>query len=346
MGPRAAFTVACCTGALVLASAAVSCGARTGLLGEPEEAFDAGFDAASDSGPGKPDALTRDAPDDLPAIDLGTPDAPIFNPCPDAAATLVYVIDSLGTLYSYDPPTGVFMPIGTISCPDAGATTPFSMAVNREGVAYVEFGEGLPTGQTLGANLYRVSTKTASCTSTKYDPVAHGRVTFGMSFVGNAGDAGDGGETLFIAEQPAEPDGGRANDVLATIDTTTFDIQVVGSFTGNVENAELTGTGDGRLFAFYSLGSPQAEPSIVGQIDPTTAQVTAQDTLPLAQGNGWAFGFWGGAFYLFTTQGEEVTLHTIVSRFDPVDGTLLLETRRPDGDIIVGAGVSTCAPSQ
>jgi hypothetical protein len=151
---------------------------------------------------------------------------------------------------------------------------------------------------------------------------------------------------LFIAEQPLGPDGGRANDILATIDTTTFDVQVVGSFTGNVENAELTGTGDGRLFAFYSAGDPRVEPSIVGQIDPTTAQVTAQDTLPLAQGQGWAFGFWGGAFYLFTAPGDDSTIHTIVSRFDPVDGTLLLETRRPNGDVIVGAGVSTCAPSQ
>jgi hypothetical protein len=60
----------------------------------------------------------------------------------------------------------------------------------------------------------------------------------------------------------------------------------------------------------------------------------------LPQDTGWAFAFWGGKFYLFTAP----TGSTIVTEFDPT--TLAQTTVASTGDIIVGAGVSTCAPMQ
>jgi hypothetical protein len=346
MATRAAFAMACFAGTLVVASAVASCGARTGL-GDPDVLFDG--DAFPTEGAPPEGSLSdqssdgrfpKDARDDLPSIQVVPPDAPVFNPCPDAAATLIYVIGQSGTLYSYDPPAATFTPIGKISCPGVGATMPFSMAVDREGVAYVEFAEQTSNG-TFGGNLYRVSTKTASCTPTAYDPVANGRVTYGMGFVGNAGDGGDAGETLFIAQQP---NGVQAQNILATIDTTTFTVDVIRPFSSEVQAAELTGTGDGRLFAFYDQMA-RTQSSIIGQIDPVTAQVVADDVIALPQGGGWAFGFWGGAFYMFTAPMTEGPAHTIVTRFSLVDHTLVQEASLPT-DLIVGAGVSTCAPSQ
>jgi hypothetical protein len=164
-----------------------------------------------------------------------------------------------------------------------------------------------------------------------------------MSFVANAGDANVGGETLFIAQQPAGGDASPSDNRLATLSTSAFDVSVIGAFAPIVEDAELAGTGDGTLFAFFSQGDPLFPPSIIGQIDPATAQVIAADTLDLAQGRGWAFGFWGGAFYLFTAPTSST--HTVVTRFDPTDRSLVEEALL-DGDMIVGAGVSTCAPSQ
>ena len=355
MGTRAAFAVACFAGTLVVASAVASCGARTGLLGEPDELFQA------DSGDGsvlldqfipdrflrddftEPDAPEEDALDELPFLDVGPPDGPVFNPCPDAAATLIYVISQTGTLYSYDPPTATFTPIGIVSCPGAGSTMPFSMAIDREGTAYVEFADE-NSSPPVGANLYRVSTKTASCTPTAYNPAANDRMTYGMGFVANAGDGGDAGETLFIAEQP---NGVNAANVLATIDTTTFAVGIGRTFSSNVQDAELTGTGDGRLFAYYNqTQDPDSNSSAIGQIDPATGQVLGQDAIQLEQGGGWAFGFWGGAFYVFTAPLEPSNTHTIVSRFDPVDRLLSKGVASLETDVIVGAGVSTCAPSQ
>lgn len=292
--------------------------------------------------------MKKDVSDDLPGIEAARPDAPVFNPCPDAAATLIYVIGQSGTLYSYDPPTATFTTIGVVSCPGSEGTTPFSMAVDREGVAYVEFfSQSQPANLPVGADLYRVSTKTAACTKTAYNPAAIERVTYGMGFVANVGDASDAGETLFIAEQPLFPDGGSADDILATVDTTTFAVTPVGAFSPQAALAELTGTGDGRLFAFYNQGGFGAQSSILGQIDPATAQVVAQDVLALPQGSGWAFGFWGGDFYMFTAPfpTNDTRIHTIVTRFNLTDRSLIQEAALPN-DIIVGAGVSTCAPSQ
>jgi hypothetical protein len=63
--------------------------------------------------------------------------------------------------------------------------------------------------------------------------------------------------------------------------------------------------------------------------------------LGVVQGAGWAFGFWGNAFYTFTTAGQMETT-TLVHKFDPVKMTTVLVAKNTD--TIVGAGVSTCAP--
>ncbi len=59
-------------------------------------------------------------------------------------------------------------------------------------------------------------------------------------------------------------------------------------------------------------------------------------------GGGWAFGFWGGEFYLFTTNTTDPSLSSIVTRFDPGDQSQVTVASLPE--TIVGAGVSTCAP--
>ncbi len=311
--------------------AAASCGARTGLLAE-EPQGDAGNDQEF-----FPDVM--DATEDIPFIDVMRPDVPVINPCPDAAATLIYVIgENNNLLYSFDPadPSKAFTPVGVISCPGA-VGKPFSMAVDREGIAYVVFAVAGNSDE-LATGLFRVSTKTAECETTTYDPTKDRRITFGMGFVANVGDSGDAGETLFVSE-----DQGGGDDVLATIDTTTFALKKVGAFNPAVLEAELTGTGAGQLFAFQPI-VPETSGAFIFEIDPTTAKVIAEDPLPgLMGGGGWAFGFWGGKFYLFTATAFGNTT-TVVTEFDPYSKTLTEVARAQAGVAIVGAGVSTCAP--
>ncbi len=343
MDRRAAVAIAGFAGALLALGAMASCGSRTGLPGE--EAADASPDRAMAHPDTSPREETKEEPkprekdvaveEALPGIDVNA-DVPVFNPCPDAGATLIYVIGKSNTLYSFDPSLATFRTIGTIACPGAGTLSePFSMAVDREGVAYVIF-EFTATGS--ASALYRVSTKDASCTSTSFNPAAYGNFTFGMGFVANEADGGsDAGETLYVSRDVM---GLTGDGELDRIDTTTFVLTPIADFSPFAAAAELTGTGAGSLFAFSP--STTAGESFIAQVDPKTAKVLGQDFLPgIVQGEGWAFGYWGGNFYTFTTgMGDPAT---VVNQFDPVSKTVTLITTLAT-DTIVGAGVSTCAP--
>ena len=58
-------------------------------------------------------------------------------PACSAAATLVYVVSELDTLYGFHPDTLTFAQIGTLRCPVPTDTQPNSMTVDRNGVAWV-----------------------------------------------------------------------------------------------------------------------------------------------------------------------------------------------------------------
>src|SRR5579859_5199955 len=115
----------------VLSVALVACGSRTGLLvpGEEESPDGATGPGGDDSGESALDAgpdasVVQDA---LPPIDVSAP-VDAFNDCPDAAATLVYVVTEQKQLLSFYPPSAQFWAIGPLRCPTRdSASTPFSM---------------------------------------------------------------------------------------------------------------------------------------------------------------------------------------------------------------------------
>ncbi len=315
---------------IVVASVA-ACGSRTGLL-VPTERDAAVLDAADAAdATEEPDASEEDA---LPPVDVYVPPGP--GPCPDGGSTLVYVITQQNVLLSFYPPTATFTTIGTIDCPAVNGDIPFSMAVDHTGVAYVAFTSG---------SIYRVSTRDASCQDTgRIPPAGVFQSEFGMGFSANpgvdAGDSGDVVETLYLAGNP-EGLGGMAPMVLGSMDTTTFAVTTVGVVNPAIYGSELTGTGAGQLFGFYEI-APGSAAAAIGQIDRATGQLLSMSNLPGVDiSSGWAFAFWGGDFYTFTAPGPD----TIVQRFRPSDGTVVQVATTP-GLIVVGAGVSTCAPQK
>jgi hypothetical protein len=321
-----------------LVTVVAACGSRTGLL-VPDD-FDVPADAKGDGGiihridAGEEDAL--DEAEALPPLDVRPPppDVAIPSDCVDAGSTLIYLISESNNLYSFYPPTAAFTLIGAIACPDTADSNPFSMAVDRKGIAYIVFSSlGGPGGPGDGA-LFRVSTANAACIPTGFAVSQQGfPSTFGMGF---SQDTNDTGETLYVASDAL----GSTPSQLATIDVTNgYNLNIVDSFNPPINRAELTGTGSGGLFGFWATtGSPD---SAIVQIDKTTAQVTNSSSLPgVSQGSGWAFAFWGGNFYTFTAPGGS----TVVTRFDPNDGSIVQVAQT--SDVIVGAGVSTCAPQQ
>jgi hypothetical protein len=140
---------------------------------------------------------------------------------------------------------------------------------------------------------------------------------------------------------------------MAKIDLTTMTLTPIGAFDGNYagQDAELTGTGDAQLFAFI-FGTM----STVLEVDKTTAHVISHNAvnIPLSMCNpldpncmqqvDFAFSSYGGSFYLYTADTLQAP-YTDVRQYDPM--TMQLTTVLPQiGFNIVGAGVSTCAPTQ
>lgn len=292
---------------------AAACGSRTGLLA-PVASDASALDAASD--------VLEEAD-----ADVAFPDGPDI--CPDAGSTLVYVITESNDLFSFYPPTLTFTRIGPVSCPGAASgVTPFSMAVDRRGVGLSVFSDG---------TLFQVDMATAACRGTTFQPDQLGFQTFCMGYAANSGDGGDAGETLYVADCEVSSVMKPNSSGLAILDTTLLTLSYVAPFSQGIPGPELTGTGDGRLFGFFT--NTTGSGSHIVQIDRATGALL-QD-YPLQVGtplDGYAFGFWGGVFWVFTSSQNQ----TIVTRFDPTTGSETNVSTMPEG--VVGAGVSTCAP--
>ena len=307
----------------VAGGAVASCGSRTGLFGTevdfgtstggPHGNVEGGIDTGRD---------TTTQADVIPPIDVVPRPDVDRKDCPDAEATYIYVVNEANELYSFYPPDLAFKLVGNLACPSAPGATPFSMAVDRRGVAYVLYNDG---------NLFRVSTATAACTATAFIPAQDNFETFGMGF---ASDVAGAAERLYVSDNGSD----GVIRGLGFIDTTTFKLSILGPFGVTIRRSELTGTGDGRLFAFWP------DPMIGGgshlsELSKTTGAVIAQTNLPIGEENyAFAFAFWGGDFWIFTGDGAL----TSVSRYRPSDNTTTVPTTH--ASTIVGAGVSTCAP--
>jgi hypothetical protein len=313
-----------------------ACGSRTGLLGDngpdPADAaldgpVDAPFDARRDAQPDArdaSDAKPEAEPDALPPLDVRPP-IDVVRPieCPSADVTFIYVVGSNNQLFSFNPATSAFKLVGTLVCP-AGGATPFSMAVDRKGIAYVVYTDG---------RIYRVSTLTAACVATPFQANQAGFGTFGMGFVSNDNDPG---ETLFISGS-GNPGG---NEALGSVNVTNFQVTRIGTLAPAVARMELTGTGDGRLFGY----SPDNAAPYIAQLDKRTAALTSRNAVQAGDTNdAFAFAFWGGKFYVFTAGG--LGGPTTVTEYNPATQRSATVTTLP-GIAVVGAGVSTCAPSQ
>jgi hypothetical protein len=246
--------------------------------------------------------------------------------CSDAAHW-IYLVDQGNAFLRYQPDSGTLTQIGTIHC--AGAlVTPFSMAVSRDATAYV-----LHTDH----HIYAVSTADASCTPTTFTINQMGFQAFGMGFVSDT--AGGTSETLFIAGGAATGIGGGSS-TLGSVQIADWSVSTIGPLSGS---PELTGNGLGQLWGFF----PDTTPMAVRQIDRTDgATIDQYDVSAIRTGSGaasaWAFAYWGGRYYMFYQQG----LGGSTSIFTLTPDTLeVVPVMTNIGYSIVGAGVSTCAPT-
>jgi len=289
-----------------------------------------------------PLACSSVSPDPV-TIDPGGADAgPVVNgqSCGQAGNDLVYVVDSDYRLLSFDPQKigsgDPFTLVGNLSCPaaapwpdfpaESASATPFSMSVDRNGMAWVLYTSG---------EVFNVSIADARCTSTGFQKGQAGFQLFGMGFVSDS--AGSDAETLFLA-------GGTTSEILGDSHlgsmSGALSVAALGDLPSGENNPELTGTADGELYAYY----PGFFDSSIKRINKATAGVEQEWFLDPLGGvvSAWAFAHWGGKFYSFvTTEGLGTVSQVLV--FDPATGQQSVAVQNSPYTV-VGAGVSTCAP--
>ncbi|MCX5748163.1 MAG: hypothetical protein NT062_37365, partial [Proteobacteria bacterium] len=155
---------------------------------------------------------------------------------------------------------------------------------------------------------------------------------FGMGVSTNA--TGGDTDTLFVAGSASA---GASSVTLASVDVTTMTATGKGTVQGS---PELTGTGAAELWGFF----PDAASPRVAQLDKGNG--AALKTFAAASLAGtpeaWAFAFYGGDFFIFLSKNLE--LSTTVYQMDGTTGAIKSMTPT-GGRLIVGAGVSTCAPT-
>jgi len=236
--------------------------------------------------------------------------------CADSAK-VVYLVTQENMLYSFDPTLdglSAYNRIGALTCETA--STPQSMSVDREGMAYVFYSSG---------HLYLVSTTNAQCTPTSYQhPVSPSKSSYQLGMGFTAETPGATGQVLYIQS----PDFG-----LATVDLQTLAVSKRNVFP--TTTAELTGGPDAVLFMFSSASAD------LSQVDRSTYQAQPVHRFNLQGISAFALSRYAGVFYVFTAGSTNAKTKT--TAFDPQTNREFV--RDPDiGFTVVGAGQSTCVP--
>jgi hypothetical protein len=237
-------------------------------------------------------------------------------------AKLVYVVDADGGFRRFDPVAKTFTTVvPALVCGSGG--TPFSMAVSRDDTAYVLFWDG---ASCVGINA--VNIHNGECGGlVDFECDQYGFSTFGMGFATDGAETDE--ETLYIGK--ADTGGSQ----LASLDLESWTVTPIGPIS---DAPELTGNQNGELWAFFAWA---ATPK-VAQIDKASGEESNVVMLPELGGSAaFAFAYWGGDFYLFHAPIPEFT--TVYRLHEGVLEEWV--TQEATGFQVVGAGVSTCAPT-
>ncbi len=238
------------------------------------------------------------------------------------AGQFIYTVDGTGIFSKFDPAHLTSTTIGTLSC--MNTTQPFSMNLDQTATAWIIFNDG---------KLFKVDVTTAACTATAFMPGQSGFFGFGM---GSVFDAMTGKDTHYIS-------GGPDDHTFGTLDLTALHINLIGQI--DAPRAELSGTGDGQLWAFAPSFATTSGRPFLDRLDPVTgATLEHHELAAITSTGGYAIKFWGGAFYVFIGADVwKVPRNTLVpAMLNPTSPPTLVFTR--PGLEVVGAGVSTCAP--
>jgi hypothetical protein len=198
-------------------------------------------------------------------------DPPPEDDCEDTSDSIYVISRGDDNLYLFDPVTLSFDLLGRLDCTMWGE--PGSMGIARDGYAYVRYSD-----QTV----YEVDLVTMECEEMPYNDPGFG--AFGMGYATD--NAQSWRDQLYVANE----------DSLALLDTSDWSLERVGNIPSQ---AELTGNGDGDLFAFLPLEVPAEIRTLDKQTGATLDIIELQQFPNPYDIDTFAFATWGSDFWLF-----------------------------------------------
>ncbi len=251
----------------------------------------------------------------------------------------IYVLHSTtpASVWFYDPPANDFTQVGMLGCPAPLGATANSMAIDREGYAWINYYQ---LGLDNQGFIYRASLEDlGSCFDQGYTSDGD----WFLLGMGYSVDVPDGScDTLYLykSDQYINNPNFVGGSELARWDEAASQLDVIGD--ADYPVAELSGTGDARLFGFATL---EGGDTVLVELDKQDGSELASTPLVgLEITNAFAFAFWGGDVYFFTEtfSGSGSSKVTRLD-YDGTDGGGLDVVNADTGLHITGAGVSTCA---
>lgn len=331
-----------------------------GTQGSSADASDASGDVpggTSTSGGQAADDESAGASTDGAKFDLGTDTGGPVVECGEPEDNPIYVLTRglengmPDSIYGFDPESLTFSPVLDVVCPDTGDWGVSSMAIDRQGRAWIEWGavhEGPEDPHYKRLDTLDLATGDCQPDQGALPTTEHWGTPLGMAFV--SASEGSAAEELFFVD---------TGTWLHGIGTAAPYGQYYAFQTGQgteFSGVELTGTGEGRLFNLIMNWSFEWDhpctaddpcyPMVhLGEVDKTdgsaisNVELTEVEAIGISPG-GFAFAHWGGHFWIFLSIDYGATR---VYDHDPATGTTVVALDDgPDG--VVGAGVSTCAP--
>lgn len=347
-------------------SASLACTTRPGSVGELSGGI-GGSDGESDgtagassgtsvSESGDPDSGedTTDTDGDGPKFDLGaTTGDPMFE-CGEPEENPIYVLTRgtengmPDTIHGFDPETLTFTEVLQVVCPDTTDWGVVSMAIDRHRRAWIQWGKG-PEGPMYAyyVRLDVLDLDTGDCIPDQAEAPAARKL--GMAFVTE--DDTSPIEHLFFVDTSTNLYTLGGSESLGQY--WEFQLGQGSEFSG----VELTGTGEGRLFNLImnwtgewdhpcTADNPCYPTVHLGEVNKQDGSAISNVELPDVEAlgispGGFAFAHWGGRFWIFSSKNFGPTR---VYDYDPTaHSTVVALEDGPDG--VVGAGVSTCAPT-
>jgi len=260
-------------------------------------------------------------------------DVEVDEPPPKCAANVadsIYLLDIDAGLYRLTPDTLEVEPLGQLVCP--GASLAMALTIDREGLLWA-----MLVDDQGYRGIYTIDPDTLACDATAFvDPIAENIGVNSLAFVADA--PGSETESLYVGANVGGSFDFSIPLSLGRVDLATMDMEIVGTAdlvpTGYYQIADLTGTGDSRLFGFFAGDTPA-----IAELDDSTGALVSHDLLEIGVGSPWAFAQWAGRLWLFSpgSPGSQIRAYDPVTQaIEPLSDGI--------GIAVVGAAVSTCAP--